>query len=120
MHALKSGNAEVPEALQKMFDDFETKRKAGVAKKHKSGFTTGSGFKFDEEEERQKADRIKREKIALGLADEEDEALYYSEDEDFADSTASVTVQHDNLASVRCLLYFFSFFKYLRARMRRV
>jgi len=89
VHALTASNAKISEALQKMVDDFEEKRKAGQAKKHKSGFT-GSGFKFDEEEADRKKERIRQEKIAMGLAEEEVHSD--EEEEEEGDESNVVTV----------------------------
>jgi len=53
--ALVASQQPVPEGLQKMVEEFEDKRKQGLVQKHKSGFTRGSGYKFDEAEELAKA-----------------------------------------------------------------
>lgn len=50
VRAYRESGAPIPNDLQLMADGFETKRKAGVAKAHGSGFG-GSGFKFDKAEE---------------------------------------------------------------------
>jgi ATP-dependent RNA helicase DDX46/PRP5 len=92
--ALTKSGKEVPLDLGRMVDAFEEKRKSGLAKKHKSGFS-GSGFKFDEEEARRKADRIKSEKLALGLIEEEPDDVGSDED----DEEGTVTVITNPLAA---------------------
>lgn len=55
--ALKQSGATVPQDLQAMADEFNTKRKAGLVQGHSSGFG-GTGFKFnDKEEEARRAQR---------------------------------------------------------------
>eukprot|EP00889_Picochlorum_renovo_P007745 jgi/Picre1/34775/NNA_002241.t1 len=56
--ALKESGATIPKDLATMAQQFITKRKAGLAKAHASGFG-GSGFKFSkEEEDMEEEDRV--------------------------------------------------------------
>eukprot|EP01029_Cantina_marsupialis_P012424 TRINITY_DN273_c4_g1_i1.p1 TRINITY_DN273_c4_g1~~TRINITY_DN273_c4_g1_i1.p1 ORF type:complete len:1095 (+),score=447.13 TRINITY_DN273_c4_g1_i1:130-3414(+) len=70
--ALSSSKQDVPEDLQRMCDMFSVKVKAGVAKKHISGYAT-KGYHFDDEEESEKLlekemQKCERE-VSLGLKD---------------------------------------------------
>lgn len=71
--AMKNSNATIPENLQKMVDEFEEKRKQGLVQKRKSGFTRGTGYKFDENEELEKIQAMKLKRMAYGVITEEDD-----------------------------------------------
>eukprot|EP01126_Amoeba_proteus_P000006 TRINITY_DN0_c0_g1_i8.p1 TRINITY_DN0_c0_g1~~TRINITY_DN0_c0_g1_i8.p1 ORF type:complete len:479 (+),score=131.16 TRINITY_DN0_c0_g1_i8:1593-3029(+) len=71
--ALKASKAVIPESLQQMYMKFESKRKQGSVKKHKSGFTGGHGYKFDEAEQAEKERLKKIQRRAAGTADGEED-----------------------------------------------
>lgn len=69
---ISSGNP-IPEELQKLFDEYKHMQELlGKKVKSSSGFT-GKGFKFDEAEAIQAAEKKKFQKAALGLQDSDDE-----------------------------------------------
>ncbi|KAH9419817.1 putative ATP-dependent RNA helicase ddx46 [Dermatophagoides pteronyssinus] len=71
--ALTSSGNTIPESLQKLFDDYKSEQEMmGKKVKSSSGFT-GKGFKFDEAEAIQAAEKKKFQKAALGLQDSDDE-----------------------------------------------
>lgn len=74
--ALKESGATIPKDLATMAQQFITKRKAGLAKAHASGFG-GSGFKFSKEEEdmvkAQRKSTAAKEYGIIESSDEEDE-----------------------------------------------
>ncbi|XP_049851133.1 uncharacterized protein LOC126325473 [Schistocerca gregaria] len=52
VRALKDANNPIPPELDQLAKNFEEKMKKGLAKRHRSGFDTGKGFSFTEEEDK--------------------------------------------------------------------
>lgn len=78
--AMKSTNQEIPADVLELYTSFESKRKTGDAKKRKSGFTTGTGWKFDENEAKEQEAKLKIQKMAYGVPVEEEEKAPKDED----------------------------------------
>lgn len=74
--ALKESGAPVPADLAALAESFDKKKKAGTAKTHGSGFG-GSGFKFDEAEEKKVKEMKKKAAKEFGIIEESE-----SEEED--------------------------------------
>ncbi|CAG0916395.1 unnamed protein product [Notodromas monacha] len=73
--ALELSEVPIPEALSKMWDRYKARMAAeGKTVKTGGGFH-GKGFKFDDSETQQVIDKKKAQKVALGLADSDDEDI---------------------------------------------
>jgi ATP-dependent RNA helicase DDX46/PRP5 len=73
--ALELSEVPVPEALRQMWDRYKARMAAeGKTVKTGGGFS-GKGFKFDDSETQQQIDKKKAQKVALGLADSDDEDI---------------------------------------------
>ncbi|XP_068715528.1 probable ATP-dependent RNA helicase DDX46 isoform X2 [Montipora foliosa] len=72
--ALESSEAEVPEELRKLWNDYTEERKAEGKNVVKNSGFTGKGFKFNDEEAAKVNEAKKIQKWALGLQDSDDEA----------------------------------------------
>lgn len=91
--AITASGQDVPPELAKIYNDFESKRKAGVAKKHKSQFLNVRGFKFDDTEAKQKNDLLKIQKMAHGVVAEYDINIDSDEDIDDDEEEEQVTTE---------------------------
>jgi ATP-dependent RNA helicase DDX46/PRP5 len=102
--AITASGQDVPPELAKIYNDFESKRKAGVARKHKSQFLDVRGFKFDDSEDKAKTDHEKIQKRAHGVVADYDINLDSDdeEDEDEEPEREQVTteaLQHELMSS---------------------
>lgn len=73
IRALELSGADVPEDLQKLFDEYKAAQEASGKKIHSGGGFSGKGFKFDEQEAAIANEKKKLQKAALGLQDSDDE-----------------------------------------------
>lgn len=83
--AITASGQDVPPELAKIYNDFESKRKAGVAKKHKSQFLNSKGFKFDENEEKAKNEILKIQKMSYGITQGDEYDINADSDEEYDD-----------------------------------
>lgn len=71
--ALELSGNQIPENLQKLWDEYKAKQEAEGKKVRSSSGFTGKGFKFDEAEAQLANEKKKFQKAALGLQDSDDE-----------------------------------------------
>ena len=83
--AITASGQDVPPELAKIYNDFESKRKAGVAQKHKSQFLNSKGFKFDDAEDKAKNEILKIQKMSYGVTQGDEYDINADSDEDIED-----------------------------------
>jgi ATP-dependent RNA helicase DDX46/PRP5 len=82
--AMTAAGQDLPPELAKIYNDFESKRKSGVVRKHKSQFLNSSGFKFDDAEDKAKDAVLKIQKMSYGVTNTEYD-INVDSDEDIED-----------------------------------
>eukprot|EP01100_Stratorugosa_tubuloviscum_P001675 TRINITY_DN1380_c0_g2_i1.p1 TRINITY_DN1380_c0_g2~~TRINITY_DN1380_c0_g2_i1.p1 ORF type:complete len:425 (-),score=218.30 TRINITY_DN1380_c0_g2_i1:35-1309(-) len=85
--ALELSETPIPKELKELCDNFLQSNPSEAAKSHTSGYG-GKGFKFDEREEAERQEELKRQKQAWG---EEDEEQTIEEDDDFEKPIETIT-----------------------------
>jgi ATP-dependent RNA helicase DDX46/PRP5 len=101
--AITASGQDVPPDLAKIYNDFESKRKAGVVQKHKSQFLNSKGFKFDDAEDKAKGDLLKIQKMSYGVTQGEEYDINADSDEDIDDDDEEFVVRDDGLSVTQAL-----------------
>jgi len=91
--ALKDSGSEVPAGLNAMANAYKTKKTAGLALSHGSGFG-GKGYLFNEAEANKKMDSIRIQKKAMGLEEESDSEE--ASDEEEVDNSMALALTGDD------------------------